>query len=36
MQEEFVRVIVDLDEDSDGGISCLIVNKGTGNLSNFK
>ncbi|XP_065020462.1 protein PAIR1-like [Musa acuminata AAA Group] len=29
-QEEFVRVIVDLDEESDGGISCLIVNKGTG------
>ncbi|URE30103.1 hypothetical protein MUK42_19670 [Musa troglodytarum] len=28
--EEFVRVIVDLDEESDGGISCLIVNKETG------
>ncbi|URE30107.1 hypothetical protein MUK42_19670 [Musa troglodytarum] len=29
-KEEFVRVIVDLDEESDGGISCLIVNKETG------
>ncbi|CAD5163896.1 protein PAIR1-like [Musa acuminata AAA Group] len=34
-QEEFVRVIVDLDEESDGGISCLIVNKGTGKKSSF-
>ncbi|URE30099.1 hypothetical protein MUK42_19670 [Musa troglodytarum] len=34
-QEEFVRVIVDLDEESDGGISCLIVNKETGKKSSF-
>lgn len=35
MQEQDFRVIIDSDEESDGGLSCLLVKKETGNINSY-